>query len=417
MTYLSTGLFRQQNKLPFDINGFRVRRFFHTLSNFLAIFAGINSEDMDVVIREVNTPADRKQFVNLPFELYRGNTCWVPPMKADEIKSIDPEGNPAYGFCEANFWLAYLDNRCVGRIGAIINSKHNEKTGKPAGRISRPEFIDDVAVSLALFETAESWLREKGMLLAEGPLGFTNLDTQGLLIEGFDHLQSVASVYHLPYYKDHFDRLGYAKEIDWVEFRLTIEEIPEKAGRLAEMIQKRYQLKVLSFTKKKDLKPHAPRVFKLLNHAFEELFSVVAFDDVMIDYYSSKYFNFLNPEFVKLIETKDGELAGFIIGVPSLSKALQKAGGNMFPFGFLHLLRALKHPAEMDIFLTGVDPKLQGMGIPALLINELQKTILAHNIRFVETTGIFENNQKAIQHWKNYKHIQHKRRRCYTKAL
>jgi hypothetical protein len=372
---------------------------------------------MRVEIREVLTRSDRKQFVNLQFELYKGNKFWVPPMKADEMKSIDPAKNPAYTFCDACFWLAFVNDRCVGRIGAIINNKYNEKMGKKTGRVSRPEFIDDAEVSRALFSTAEEWLREKGMTQVEGPLGFTNLDTQGLLIEGFDHLQSVASVYHLPYYKEHFEKLGYEKEIDWVEFRLTIEDIPEKAARLAEMIKQRYKLNVLSFSHRKELKPLAPKIFKLLNAAFEELFSVVALDDVMIDYYSEKYFNFMNPEFVKLIETKEGELAGFIIGVPSLSRALQKAKGSLYPFGFIPLMKALKHPEEMDIFLTGVDPKLQGMGIPALLINELQKVILAHHIQFVETTGIFEDNHKAIQHWKNYKHIQHKRRRCFKKSL
>lgn len=372
---------------------------------------------MGIEIREVVDQPGRKKFVDLQFDIYKGNNYWAPPLKSDEINSIDPKKNPAYSFCKARFWLAYKEGKLSGRIGAIINSKYIEKTGMKIGRISRPEFIDDTGVSRALFETCEKWLKEEGMEIIQGPLGFTNLDTQGLLIEGFDHLQSVASVYHLPYYKDHFEKLGYEKEIDWLEFRLTIEEIPEKAARLAEMIRQRYDMKVLTFKRNKDLSPYGPGVFKLLNHAFEELFSVVAFDDEMIGYYTKKYFKLLNPEFVKLIETSDGELAGFIIGVPSLSKAMQRAKGSLFPFGFIYLLRAMKHPKEMDIFLTAVDPKLQGTGVPALLINELQKTILKYKIPFVETTGIFENNQKAIQHWKNYKHIQHKRRRCFKKVL
>lgn len=368
-------------------------------------------------IIEVINDNDRKQFVDLQFQIYKNNKFWVPPLKTDEIKSIDPEYNPAFSFCKAKFWIAKEQGKCVGRIGAVINTKHNEKTGEATGRISRAEFIDDTKVSEMLFNTAETWLKSEGMKTVQGPLGFTNLDTQGLLIEGFDHIQSIASVYHHEYYKKHFENLGYEKEIDWVEFRLTIEEIPEKAAKLANLIKERYNLKVLSFTKTKEMQKHANRVFHLLNKAFEELFSVVAFDDVMIDYYSKKYFKFLNPQFVKLIENSEGELAGFIIGVPSLSKAMQKANGKLFPFGFIPVLRALKHPEEMDIFLTGVDPKMQGMGVPALLINELQQTILDHKIRFVETTGIFENNHKAIQHWKNYKHIQHKRRRCFKKAL
>lgn len=372
---------------------------------------------MGIEIREVLNTSDRKQFVNLQFKLYKGCPFWVPPFKNDEINGLDPAHNPAYRFCKAKFWLAYRNNECVGRIGAIINEKYNQKIGTSIGRISRIEFIDDAEVSNILFKTAEDWLREQGMKEVQGPLGFTNLDTQGLLIEGFDHLQSIASVYHHAYYQGHFERLGYEKEIDWLEFRLTMEAIPEKAAKLADMIAQRYHLKILTFTKNKELLPHGHRIFKLLNTAFEELFSVSAFDDDMIDYYSNKYFKLLNPKFVKLIETKEGELAGFIIGVPSLSKAMQKANGSLYPFGFIPVLKALKHPDEMDIFLTGVDPKLQGTGVPAILINELQKTILEHKIDFVETTGIFETNQKAIQHWKNYKHIQHKRRRCFKKML
>jgi hypothetical protein len=372
---------------------------------------------MGIEIREVLDHSDRKKFVNFQFGIYKGNHYWVPPMKADEMHSIDPAKNPAWAFCKARFWLAFKDGKCVGRIGAIINSKYNEKTGMQIGRISRPEFIDDKEVSKALFDTAEKWLKLQGMTMVQGPLGFTNLDTQGLLIEGFDHLQSVASVYHLPYYREHFENSGYEKEIDWLEFRLTMAGIPEKAAKLADLIRQRYNLKILTFSRSKDLIPFAPKIFKLLNKAFEELFSVVAFDDEMIGYYTDKYFKLMNPEFVKLIETNEGELAGFIIGVPSLSKAMQKANGSMFPFGFLHLLRAMKHPDEMDIFLTGVDPKMQGTGVPALLISELQKTILKHKIPFVETTGIFETNHKAIQHWKNYDHIQHKRRRCFKKAI
>jgi GNAT superfamily N-acetyltransferase len=372
---------------------------------------------MAVRIIEVNRSCERREFVNLPYRLYKGNVYWVPPIRKDELKSLTPEGNPAFGFCRACFWIAVKEGRCVGRIGAIINDKYNEKKGVKSGRITRMEFINDMEVASALFKTAEDWLRVQGMETVEGPLGFTNLDTQGLLIEGFGHLQSIASVYHHPYYQEIFTALGYQKEIDWLEFRLTIEDIPEKAVKLAEMIKQRYGLKVLSFNSTAELLPHARRVLSLLNLAFEELFSMVAFDDQMMDYYISKYFRLLNPKFVKLIETKEGQLAGFIIGVPSLSKAMQKAGGSLFPFGFIHIMKALKKPEEMDIFLTGIDPKLQGMGVPALLITELQQVIIAHGIQYVETTGIFEDNHKAIQHWKNYKHIQHKRRRCYKKTL
>lgn len=373
---------------------------------------------MSLIIKEVISKKDINDFVNLPFQLYNGNTYWAPPIKKDDRKSLTAKDNPAFDFCDAKFWIVKKDGKCVGRIGAIINQKDIEKTGVKNGRITRPEFINDPEVSKLLFLTAEQWLKERGMENVQGPLGFTNLDTQGLLVEGFDHLQSVASVYHLPYYQDHFTALGYEKETDWVEFRLQMEkQVNEKAARLAEIIKKRSELKVISFSKTSELLPYGHKIFELLNIAFDELFSVVSFDTKMMDFYIDKYLKLLNPEFVKLIEAKNGDLIGFIIGVPSLSKAMQKANGKLFPFGFWHILKALKHPTEMDLFLTGVDPKLQGLGIPALLINELQKVLVRYKVYVVETTGIFETNHKAITTWKNYQHIQHKRKRAYKKSL
>jgi hypothetical protein len=372
---------------------------------------------MSIIIKEVTSSADRKKFVNLPFEIYRENKFWVPSMKKDELHNIMPEHNPAFDFCDAKFWIAMEGGRCVGRIGAIINHKYNKKTGENLGRICRMELLDDAAISNKLFETAEAWLKEKGVDGVLGPLGFTNLDTQGLLIEGFDQLPSIASVYHMPYYQVHFEKNGYQKEIDWVEFRLFIKEIPEKASKLANLIRDRYKLKIIECKTKKELMGYAPKVFALLNSAFDELPFVTAFDEKMSQYYISKYFGSLNVKFVRLIETEEGNLAGFIIGVPSLSEAFQKANGSLFPFGFIHILKALKKPEVLDLFLTGVDPKLQSMGIPAILINELQKEIIRQNIHAVETTGIFETNHKAIVTWKNYEHIQHKRRRCYRKMF
>jgi len=373
---------------------------------------------MSVLIREAKDKKDLKQFVEFQFGLYKGNKYWVPPIKNDEVKSLMPEHNPVFEFCKAKFWLAYKGDQCVGRIGGIINESYNEKTGEKTGRFTRVEFIDDAEVSAKLFETVEKWARAEGMTAMQGPLGFTNLDHQALLIEGFDHIPSIVSEYHLPYYKEHFEKLGYDKEIDWVEFRLKIDDsIPEKATRLNDIIKKRYGLQTLSFTKTSELKAYGKVVFDVLNDAFEDLFSMVRLDDKMIAYYTKKYFNRLNPKFVKIVEDKDHQVVGFIIGLPSLSKAMQKANGKLLPFGWYHLMKALKNPNEADLLLTGISPKMQGMGVSALLIFELQKVMIEHGITYVETTGIIESNHKAIQHWKNYEHIQHKRKRCFRKAL
>ncbi len=372
---------------------------------------------MPVEIIEVTNAAQRKAFVTLPFNIYKGNKFWAPPLIKDEQKNIMPEYNPAFEFCRAKFWIAKKNGKVAGRIGAIINDRYNEKKSENNGRISRVEFFDDEEVSSALFQTAETWLKQQGVEGIYGPLGFTNLDTQGLLVEGFDQLQSIASTYHHAYYQKHFEKNGYVKEIDWLEFRLTLHGVPAKASRLAEIVKQRNKLNVIRCQSKKELAHYAPLVFDLLNASFEELPFVIPFDDKMKNYYIKKYFGFLNYDFVKLITTQQGDLAGFIIGVPSMSKAMQKANGRLFPFGFIHLLKAMKHNDTFDIFLTGVDPKLQSLGIPALLINELQAPITKTGVSFAETTGIFETNQKAITTWKNYEHIQHKRRRCYKKMF
>ncbi|MBN3035641.1 MAG: GNAT family N-acetyltransferase [Bacteroidales bacterium] len=372
---------------------------------------------MSLQIREVIDNKGHREFVAFPYKHYRNDINWVPPMRGDELKMISPAHNPAYAFCEGKFWLAYNNGQCVGRIGAIINHEYNRKRGEKKGRFSRVEFIDDPGVSALLLGTAEKWLREQGMEAIHGPLGFTNLDNQGLLIEGFEYLPSVASTHNHPWYARHLERLGYDKENDWVEFRLFLaKEIPDKALRLAEVIRTRFGLEVVHFTKPAEMRPYGPEVFRLLNKAFSELPYVVPFSDEMIRFYISKYFNLLNPHFVKLI-LKDGRLLAFILGLPSLSEAMQKAGGRLFPFGVFHLYKAMRNPKVVDLLLTGVDPEYQHMGLPAILITELQKVMMEHRISHVETTGMFETNQKAIQHWKNYEHIQHKRRRCFVKQL
>ncbi len=372
---------------------------------------------MSIEIREVEGKNGFKAFVNFQFQLYKDNKYWVPPIKGDEVKALTKEGNPAYRFCDANYWLAYKNGKCVGRIGAIINHKYIEKTGEKIGRFTRAEFIDDNEVVDSLFAVAEEWIKSKGMVGVQGPLGFTNLDHQGMMIEGHDHLPSAASEYHLPYYQKQMERIGYEKEVDWIEFRLFLEEIPEKAKRVSEIIKKRNGLTVKSFSSSKELMPYASTLFELLNKAFAELFSVVELDKEMIDYYVNRYMMMLNTDFVKLVFDENENIVAFIIGLPSLSEGLQKAKGKLLPFGWWHLKKALNKPKVVDLMLTGVLPEFQGKGVAAILINELQMVMEKYGVKEVETTGIFETNSKAIQNWKNYKHIQHKRKRCWKKAF
>lgn len=373
---------------------------------------------MSVTIKACESANDLKAFVQFPYDLYKNNSYWVPPIKSDETKAVQAATNPAFESCDAKFWIAEKDGKVVGRVAGIINKAYNEKTGEQMCRVSRLEFIDDKEVSKALLDTVEAWAKEKGMIGIHGPLGFTNLDHQAILIEGFDHLPSIASEYHLPYYKEHMEAAGYEKEMDWVEFRLKLEkEIPEKALKLNDMIQRRYNLNVIHFTDRAAMKAQAPRVLNLLNTAFGDLFSFVSMSEKLQHFYIDKYFEILNPEFVKLIEDKDANLIGFIISLPSLSEAMQKAKGSLFPLGWYHITQALKKPKVVDLLLTGIHPDWQAQGVSAILITELQKVMQKYGVEYVETTGMIETNEKAINHWKNYDHIQHKRKRCFKKIF
>jgi GNAT superfamily N-acetyltransferase len=373
---------------------------------------------MSIEIKEVVTSSDVKAFVNLAFTLYKDNAYWLPPMKADEAKILDKTKNPAMDFSDAKFWLAYNNGKCVGRIGAIVNPLWNTKTGEQLARFTRPEFVDDPAVADKLMETVEQWAKEKQMAGIMGPLGFSNLDSQGLLIEGHDWLPSIASSYHHSYYEKHYVRLGYQKEIDWLEFRITFPEaLPEKSYKVAEMLKTRFGLRSINFNTKQELEPYKEKIFRLFNQAFAGLFGTFELPDRLVRFYIDKYFPILNPRYVKVILDKEDQIAGFLIALPSLSKAMRKANGSLFPLGWYHILKALKKPNEMDLMLTGVRPELQKMGVAALLMNDLWETANADGVKFVETTGMLENNHVAIQMWKSFDHIQHKRKRCYRKMF
>lgn len=373
---------------------------------------------MAINIKQLSEKSDFKKFVNFPFDLYKNDPNWVPPLKDDELKAIDSKHNPAFNYNKAQFWIAERDGKVVGRVGAIVSATSNEKNYESLCRFTRLEFIDDKEVSKALIDTVVNYARAANMDGIHGPLGFTNLDHQGMLIEGFDKLPSIASEYHKAYYKEHMDALGFDKEMDWVEFRIKIgKEIPEKAARLNEMIKKRYNLNVVHFNSTKELKPYGYKAFQLLNVAFADLFSFVKMPDDLLEFYINKYIEVLNPKFVKMIEDKDGNLIGFIISLPSLSEAMQKAKGSLMPFGWTHIMKALKKPKVVDLLLTAVDPAWQAQGVTALLITELQKVMISHDVEDVETTGMIETNDKAINFWKNYDHEQHKRKRCFIKSI
>jgi len=366
-------------------------------------------------IKEANDGKILKDFINFPYLLYKDNQYWIPPIKSDEKKLWTQ--HPALKFVDFQKWVVYWKGRPIGRIGAAVNHKYNEKTGVKYGRIVGLETYNDEKGFRLLMDTAIDWLKEKGMEKVHGPLGFTNLDTQGMLIDGFEELPSIASVYHLPYYKTLMKKYGFEKEHDWVEFHLKLTEEPVKKGdRGAKLLKRRFGYEVFSPKNKKELASYAEIAFDILNQAFAHLPYVIKLDDELKAYYKKKYFNVLDPKFTFFVKDKD-KIVGFLIAIPSLSEGMKKANGKLLPFGWYHIMQAFKHPKCIDTLLTGVIPEYDSKGVAVMLFDALHKTMQANNVNDIETTGVFEDNHNVITNWKNYEHVQHKRRRTWIKEI
>jgi GNAT superfamily N-acetyltransferase len=349
--------------------------------------------------------------------LYKKNKYWIPPLLMDERKTLDWKKNPAFEHCRVKYWMAKRDGKAVGRIAGIINEKYVQKWGHKHCRFGWFDFIDDIEVSKTLLDTVEAWARENGMAAVHGPLGFTDMDREGMLIEGFDELGTMATLYNHPYYPQHMEKLGYGKDIDWVEFEVkTPKEIPEKVLRLQKLVLERSKLRIVE-GKKKKLRPYAKKMFDLINETYADLYGFVTLTDKQIDVYIDQYFDFIHPDYVRFITDQEDNLIAFGIGMPSLSRALQRSRGRLFPFGFIHLLWALKFPKYIDFLLVAVRPDYQARGITALLMTEMTKNALENGILGAETNVELETNTQVQAIWKHYDARQHKRRRCYIKSL
>lgn len=371
-----------------------------------------------ISIKEVVTKKDKRDFVKFPFKIYKDNPYWIPQINQDEIKLISPESNPAFEFCEAQYWLAYKGDEIVGRIGGIINHRYNEKIGKNCARFSAIDFIDDAEVVEVLLQTVENWAKSKGAVLLHGPFGFTDMDPEGMLVEGFEELGTIATLYNHPYYAKYMERNGYKKEIDWIEYELIPPtEIPEKVERVAKIALERYKLRVLKMKKAKELMPYAKEIFQVLNTCYEDLHGFVSLTDKQIDMYIKQYFGFIVPDYVPVVVDENNHVVAFGITMPSLSKAFQKANGRLFPFGFIHILKAMKKNDRVDLYLTGVRPDYQDKGVNAVMMCEMNKVYLKYNIQKVESNPELETNSKVQAQWKFYEKRQHKRRRCFIKEF
>jgi GNAT superfamily N-acetyltransferase len=373
---------------------------------------------MATQLTEVKTLHELKTFVSFPYSLYRNNRYWVPPLRSEELSYLRKEKNPAFDFCDAKYWIAKKDGKVVGRIAGIINKRYNERWNANVARFGWFDFIDDPEVPSALLQAVESWARTNGMNHIHGPLGFTDMDGEGALVEGFEEVSTLGSIYNYSYYPDHIERAGYLKDADWVEFEVTMHpEIPENIKRIAEVAMKRNNLKILNVHKAKEMIPYAKEIFAVLNAAYKDLYGFVELSEKQIDMYVKQYFGFILPEFVPVILDAQGRVAAFGIAMPSLSRAMQKSKGRLFPFGVYHILRALRNNRKADLYLTAVRPDLQNKGVNAVLIYETHKAFLKHNIEKVETNRELEENAKIQAQWRFYDARQHKRRRCYKKEI
>ena len=376
---------------------------------------------MSITIKEIAGNRALKKFVKFSIDLYDGNEYYVPALVLDEVGTLSAKSNPAFDFCESVYYMAYRDGNPVGRIAGIINHKVNEKTGEKSARFSFVDFIDDKEVSKALFGAVENWARSKGMDTLDGPLGFTDMDPEGMLVEGYDQLGTQASIYNYPYYVDHIEALGFKKAVDWVEYKIKVPEcVPEKHQRISDIVQRKYNLRVLKFKKTSEVYAgnYGEKIFDLINAAYDELYGYSALSQRQIDYYVKMYIPLLRLENVALIVDQEDNLIAVGIAMPSLSKALQKSRGRLFPFGFIHLLKALKGKNDgVDLLLVAVRPDYQSKGVNALLFSNLIPVFIRNGYKFAESNPELEENEKVQSQWQYFEREQHKRRRAYTKKI
>lgn len=369
-------------------------------------------------------PKDRKslrKFVQFGIDLYKGNDCYVPPLVSDDVATLSPEKNPAFDFCEAEYFMAFRDGKPVGRIAAIIHRISNEEHGKKEMRFGFVDFIDDEEVSRALFDAAAGWGKSKGMESMIGPLGFSDMDYEGMLVEGFDELSTMATIYNYPYYPRHMERMGFEKKADWVEFSMKVPDaIPDKHVRIAEIVKQKYGLKVVKYNDRKKAVAEIGRpLFELINESYKELFEFTQLTNRQIDHYVDIYIRLLRLDLLTVIKDADDNLVGVGVALPSLSRALQKSRGKMLPFGWWHLMRAMYFNVTdtVDLLLVAVKPEYQSKGVNALLFTDLIPYFQKYKFKYAESNPELELNQKVQAQWQYFETRQHKRRRAYGRRI
>lgn len=376
----------------------------------------------NIEIREVLTKSQLREFMDYPNKLYQDVSQFVPSFYGDDLSDWDKEKNPAFEYCEARCFLAYRDGEIVGRIGAILSHKANEKWNTKRMRFSQVDFIDDPAVSAALFATVEAWARERGCDQVHGPLGFCDMDREGMLVEGFDRRSMFITYYNHPYYNDHLAALGYVKDVDWVENLIQVPAVDSEAGiklhRLAERVLSRGNYHKAEIKKKSDITTHhIEQVFELTNRAYAHLYGMVEQNEEQIKKYAKKFVPLVNPNLLCLVYNAEEKLVAFGVCAPSMAEALKKSRGRLFPFGWAAVLRALSKNDTMDLLLVAVDPEVRGLAINAVVMDHVLQGANRLGIKVAESGPTLESNGQVQSQWKFFEREQHKRRRCYIKDI
>lgn len=374
--------------------------------------------ELVVTIKEAAAKAELVEFMEFPLALYRGNPYYVPDILASQVADMQRDKNPAFAFCDAKCFLAYRDGKVVGRIAGILNEKANAKFGKKYLNFSHVDFIDDDEVVDALFDALEGWARSLGCAAVHGPLGFSDMDREGTLVEGFDRKSLFYTYYNYPYYQKQFMRRGYSKQVDWVELRITLPTVPDETfTRIADYVKKRKKLHVVSLGDK-PIQTIMKDMFALYNNTYQVLFGMVPMTDAQMLKYTSEFRPMVDKRTTSFVYNEQGEMVAFGICCPALDDAMQKIQGRTMPFGWVHLLRALKGRNDtVDLLLIAVRPDLQGMGVNSIILDDMQRKLIKAGFRYAESGPMLELNENILSQWERFETEQHKRRRCFVHEL
>lgn len=374
---------------------------------------------MNVEIKKVEKNSELRKFITFPEKLYKNHPLWVPALLSDELNTLKKTKNPAFEFCEADYFLAYRGKEIVGRVAAIINHKANKDWNEVTVRFGWIDFIDDYEVSEALIDTVAKWGKAKGATRIKGPLGFSDMDKEGLMVDGFDKIQSITCIYNYPYYVVHLERLGFVKDIDWTQQILGVPELSPDTLRYAELIEKRYGFHIFKAKNNKELEAKGEEIFNVLNDAWKgsSLYEFTRLSEAQIKAYVKQYLPMVNKDFICLVMNKEEKVVGFSICVPSLSYAMRKAKGRLFPFGFIHLLKALRKNDLLEAYMIGTLPEYQGKGVAILIFKHIHENAIKYGMKRMITNPQMETNRKVQSLWDSYEHEHYVRRRSYTKGI